>query len=160
MSAMMGQLSSEEIEALLHKGVLGRIGFHNGHKTYVVPISYVYHDGYVYCHSHAGMKTDILRKHPYVCFEVEQIANLANWQTVIMQGYFEELTDPVDRLQALRRLHDRKLPTITSHTTKLTNEWPFESEHLSLIPGVTFRLRITEKTGRFESSDNPTEAFF
>jgi nitroimidazol reductase NimA-like FMN-containing flavoprotein (pyridoxamine 5'-phosphate oxidase superfamily) len=149
---MMGQLNNNEIETLLKEAVLGRIGCYDGKFSYVVPISYVYDGKYVYCHTYEGKKIDILRKNPMACFEVEHIPNLANWQSVIAQGVFEELTDPTLRSDALRKLNNRKLPFITSRTTILSKEWPFSSETLSQIAGITFRILLTEKTGRFENT--------
>jgi hypothetical protein len=157
---MMGQLNAEEIETLLRKSVLGRIGCGDGKLIYIVPISFVYDGAYVYCHTHEGFKIDMLRKNPSVCFEVELLENMANWQTVIAHGDFEELTDPQLRLDALQKLHDRKLPFITSQTTRLTEEWPFASESLSQLKGVTFRIRLTSKTGRFEKAHEITDVFF
>ncbi len=156
----MGQLNAEEIETLLHKSVLGRIGCSDGRLIYVVPISFVYDGAYVYCHTHEGLKTDILRKNPSVCFEVEKLENLANWQTVIAHGDFEELTDPILRLEALQKLNDRRLPFITSQTTRLTEEWPFASESLGQLKGVTFRIRLNSKTGRFEKTHQFADVFF
>ncbi len=148
----MGQLNTNEIENLLKVSVLGRIGCYDGQLTYVVPISYTYDGKYIYCHTYEGRKIEILRKNPLACFEVEHIPDLANWQTVIAQGIFEELTDPTLRLEALQKLNDRKLPVITSGTTILTEEWPFSSDSLRQLPGVVFRILLTEKTGRFEKT--------
>jgi uncharacterized protein len=157
---MMGQLADDEIENLLHTSVLGRIGCSDGKLIYVVPISFVYDGTYVYCHTHEGLKIAMLRKHPTLCFEVEQLINLANWQTVITQGTFEELTDPTLRLGALQKLHARKLPFITSQTTRLTEEWPFMAKELGLLKGVAFRIRLETKTGRFEKADSIADAAY
>jgi len=150
---MMGQLTSGEIESLLRDCVLGRIGCSDGQMVYVVPISYAYVGQYVYCHTHEGLKIDILRKNPAACFEVERLENLANWQTVIAHGTFEELTDPAVRLGALQKLYDRRLPAITSQTTRLTADWPFGAESLGEIEGITFRIRLDSKSGRFEKAE-------
>ncbi len=149
---MMGQLTSGEIDNLLRQAVLGRIGCSDGQKIYIVPISYVYDGQYVYCHTHEGLKIDILRKYPTVCFEVEVIENLANWQTVIAHGVFEELTDPALRLKGLQKLYDRRLPVFTSQTTRLMGEWPFGRESVGQIEGITLRIRLDSITGRFEKA--------
>lgn len=156
----MGHLTAEETEQLLQKTVIGRIGCCDGQLTYVVPISYAYEEGYVYCHTREGLKIDILRKNPLACFEVDNLDDLANWQSVIAQGHFEELTDPAERLAALEKLYARKLPTLTSQTTMLTTEWPFASEQLSQLKGVTFRLRLHHKSGRFEKHSPTSDTFF
>jgi nitroimidazol reductase NimA-like FMN-containing flavoprotein (pyridoxamine 5'-phosphate oxidase superfamily) len=157
---MMGQLNNNEIETLLKESVLGRIGCYDGKFTYIVPISYAYDGKYIYCHTGEGRKIDILRKNPMACFEVEYIPDLANWQTVIAQGVFEELTDPALRMDALQKLNDRRLPVITSQTTILTEEWPFTSKTLNQITGITFRILLTEKTGRFEKAQQEANTFY
>lgn len=156
----MGQLNPAEIETLLRTAVIGRIGCTEGRIVYIVPISYVYDGEYVYCHTHEGQKIDILRKNPFACFEVENLGDLANWQTVVAHGEFEELTDPDQRLAALEKLHQRRLPIIISQTTKLVDEWPFSSNQLADIKGVTFRIRLYTKSGRFEKAYRQTEVFF
>jgi uncharacterized protein len=157
---MIGHLTGDEIEKLLQESIVGHIGCTEGKTSYIVPISYAYDGQYVYCHTHMGLKIDIMRKNPLVCFEVEHLQDLANWQTVIAQGEFQELTHPVQRLAALQRLHDRRLPVVTSQTTKLTTEWPFGSDTLSQIKGIAFRILLTGKTGRFEKAHQLTESFF
>jgi hypothetical protein len=151
---MMGQLTSGEIESLLRDCILGRIGCTDGEKVYVVPISYVYDGQYIYCHTHEGLKIDILRQHRAVCFEVERLQNMANWQSVIAHGVFEELTDAALRLDGLQKLCDRRLPVFTSQTTRLTGEWPFGRESVGQIEGITFRIRLDSKTGRFEKEND------
>jgi hypothetical protein len=156
---MMGQLNTDEIENLLQTAVIGRIGCSDGNLIYVVPISFVYDGSFVYGYTHEGFKINVLRKNPTVCFEVEGLENLANWQTVIAHGSFEELTDPALRLDALKKLHARKLPFLTSQTTRLTAEWPFASGALSQLKGVAFRIRLHSKTGRFEKAGLLAETF-
>jgi nitroimidazol reductase NimA-like FMN-containing flavoprotein (pyridoxamine 5'-phosphate oxidase superfamily) len=157
---MMGNLTIDEIEKLLHQSIVGRIACTNGKIPYVVPISYAYDGQYVYCHTDKGLKIDIMRKNALVCFEVEQFQDMANWRTVIAHGEFQELTDPALRLAALQKLHERRLPVISSQTTLLTNEWPFDSNALGEIKGIVFSIRLTAKSGRFEKVQQPVQPFF
>ncbi len=149
---MLGILNTPEVEALLGKQTIGRLGCRYGDSMYVVPISYAYDGEYIYCHTDEGLKIDMMRKNPQVCFEVDHLFNMANWQSVIAWGKFEELTDTVQRNKALHQLHQRILPMIASETVHLSPDWPFPPAELSKIPGVTFRIRLSEKTGRFEKS--------
>lgn len=141
-----------EVERLLSKEVVGRIGCSDGQRVYVVPISYAYDGTYIYCHTHEGLKVEIMRKNPTVCFEVDHLQNMANWQSVVAHGMFEELTDQALRSDALQQLHGRVLPLVSSETTHLSRDWPFAPSELNKITGVTFRIRLEEKTGRFEES--------
>lgn len=153
-------MNSDEIEILLHKCLIGHLGCSDGETVYVVPISYAYDTDFVYCHTHEGRKVNILRHHPSVCFQVEHITDLANWQSVIAHGDFEEIKEPLERLNAIRKLHSRHLPFITSQTTRITDEWPFSETMLEDLGGVTFRIHLTEKTGRYEKAENAVEMFF
>ena len=147
---MIGNLTIPETENLVRKEVLGRLACGQGDNIYVVPISYVYDGEYIYCHTREGLKIDIMRKQPKVCFEVDHLQNMASWQSAVITGTFEELTNPEERSQALKKLHERILPMPSSQTTHLSPEWPFPPEELNKIPGITFRIRPEKITGRFE----------
>jgi nitroimidazol reductase NimA-like FMN-containing flavoprotein (pyridoxamine 5'-phosphate oxidase superfamily) len=149
---MIGKLTTHEIERLLGKEVVGRIGCSDGIIVYVVPISYAYDGKYIYCHTHEGLKTGMMRRNPMVCFEVDRLHDMANWQSVVAQGQFEELTDPAMRNDALQKLHERVLPLVSSQTTHLSPDWPFAPVDLGKIQGVTFRIRLEEKSGRYEKT--------
>mgnify|MGYP003476912176 FL=1 len=88
---MLGELSNDEIENLLTSNVIGRIGCYANQKMFVVPITYIYDDGCVIGHTIEGLKISILRQNPECCFEVDAMENIANWQSVIAWGTFEEL---------------------------------------------------------------------
>ncbi|HEX5025627.1 MAG TPA: pyridoxamine 5'-phosphate oxidase family protein [Agriterribacter sp.] len=148
---MIGTLSLHETEEVLRQQVVGRIGCHADDTTYIVPISFVYDDDNIYCHSKEGMKINLMRKNPKVCFQVENMQNMDHWQSVIAWGEFEELTSTDSRNSALKKLIDRVLPLISSETTHLSPHWPFPPDDMSSIKGIVFRIKLNKKTGRFEN---------
>jgi len=150
---MFGTLSEEEIEAILSNQILGRIGCHGDHVTYVVPISYAYDGEFIYALTREGMKVNIMRHNSHVCFEVEEIPDMGNWKSVICWGEYEELPNRAERHHALVLLHDRQLPHVTSATTKLSPTWPFKPENIDIIQGVVFRIRLYKKTGKYEKQE-------
>jgi hypothetical protein len=156
---MLGDLSTIEIEDLLHTQCIGRIGCHDQESVYVVPISYAYENNSIYCHAYEGKKIDIMRKNPGVCFQVDEMKDMANWKSVIAWGEFEELNGDKEKIQALLLLLHRQLPMPSSITTHLGKSWPFtppNTQELVKIPGITFRISLRKKTGRFEStSESP-----
>ena len=91
-----------------------------------------------------------MRKNPAVCFQVEELKNMANWKSVILRGSFEELKPGDERNQAIQALLRRSLPIISSVTTHLGKEWPFSPVDIKEIKGIVFRIRIEEKSGRYE----------
>lgn len=148
---MLGELSSDQVERVLRTEVTGRVGCHADGRTYVVPVTYVYRDGSVYGHAAEGMKIRMMRKNPRVCFEVDHIRDLANWQSVIAWGVFEELQGEA-AVAAMDLLIDRLLPLVTSETGPSPHR-PGEQTPETGPDGrklVTYRIVLTEKTGRFE----------
>jgi nitroimidazol reductase NimA-like FMN-containing flavoprotein (pyridoxamine 5'-phosphate oxidase superfamily) len=149
---MLGTLSSDEIERLLQRETIARLGCHDGTRTYIVPITYTYVDGDLLGHSVEGLKLQMLRKNPHVCVEVEQVHNLANWSSVIAWGSFEELEGEEAR-HALALMQSRFLALTVSET----NAFPsiLHSSDVRTRIGqppqsTVYRIRLTEKTGRFE----------
>lgn len=150
---MFGKLNSAEIEELIGQQIVGRIGCHADGITYVVPVSYAYDGTFVYGHTFEGMKINLMRKNPKLCFQVDNTKNLANWKSVICWGEFEELTDEAECSQALEKLNSRALPIISSETMHVSPVWPFSADKNDKVGGIFFRIRLAEKTGRFEKSN-------
>jgi nitroimidazol reductase NimA-like FMN-containing flavoprotein (pyridoxamine 5'-phosphate oxidase superfamily) len=141
---VIGQLDEEEIDAVLKSQVVGRIGVHADGRTYVVPVSYVYDGDAVYLHSPDGLKVRMMRAAPEVCFQVDDIDDLANWRSVIAWGRFEELTGDLAKA-AIRLLFARLAPLSASETAGAAAHVPGGGA------GVPYRIRLVERTGRYES---------
>jgi nitroimidazol reductase NimA-like FMN-containing flavoprotein (pyridoxamine 5'-phosphate oxidase superfamily) len=150
---MFGEMNSAQIEEVLHLQVVGRIGCHANGVTYVVPISYAYDGKYLYGHTDEGMKVDIMRKNPDVCFQVDVMPNMANWKSVIAWGKYEELTEGLERNKAIEILLHRTLPHISSKTVQFSPHWPFPPTDPGLIKGIVYRILVGKKSGRFENMD-------
>lgn len=148
---MIAKLNPEQIDNLLREEVIGRIACADGEFVYIVPVSYAYDGRAIYVHSLEGKKLDIMRKRPHVCFEADNIQDLSNWKSVIVQGTFKELSGD-QRSKALEFLLNRPLPLSSSATTHLGNNWPFYYDELKEIGGVVFEIEVKEKTGRYETS--------
>lgn len=151
---MITDLTPLQVETLLGRQLIGRIGCMAEGRIYVVPVSYAYHDNSVYVHTYEGLKITAMRKAPAVCFETDDYTDMANWQSVIAWGRFEELLEPEQKEAATRYLLQRKLPVPSSSTTHLGKNWPFYDNTTDKIDGVFFRIVLDEKTGRTEHSKN------
>jgi len=148
---MLGELNKEQIELMLNTEVIGRIGCYADHKIYIVPVSYAYHDNCIYAHSKDGMKIQMMRKNPGVCFEVDAMWNMANWQSVIAWGSFEELKDEASRKEGMNILMNRLKPLMTSETAQPSHGLSESHKHDTAgFHAVVFRIKLNEKTGRFE----------
>jgi uncharacterized protein len=150
---MIGRLNEGAIEEVLRSNVLGRIGCTDGKKIYVVPVNYVYDGKYIIGHSVAGMKIDMMRSNPHICFEVDEMKTFTEWKSVIAWGQFQELTDERDRYAAMKLFVDRTMYMKISETAippELSAERVHPRSQGNIRP-IIYRLILTEKTGRFES---------
>ncbi len=145
---MLGKLNETEINDFLTEQKVGRIGCHAEGVTYVVPVTYLYDNGCIIGHIRDGQKVRMMRRNPSVCFEIDSVENMSNWQSVIIQGIYEELGGDEAYVlfhkffEAIRHL----LPSTTAHPHDNINKIRITDISHSII----FRIKIIEKTGRFE----------
>ena len=134
------ELPAEGIEALLGTAIVGRIaccghGRTGDGRPYLVPLAYGYDGESVYAHSGPGRKLDLMRSEPRVTFEVDEAEASDRWRSVIAEGTFEEIKDPRQRDAALAVIYGANgVPDLGSQT-------------------VVFRIRLTSRSGRFETPD-------
>jgi nitroimidazol reductase NimA-like FMN-containing flavoprotein (pyridoxamine 5'-phosphate oxidase superfamily) len=153
---MIGRLSHDEIEELLLSHVMGRLGCNDGQKMYVVPINYVYDGRYIIAHSLVGMKIEMMRRNPNVCFEVDEVKDFTNWKSVIAWGEYQELVAERERYAAMKLFVDRMLRMKISETAippELSEQRVHPRSPENIRP-VIYRILLSEKTGRFEKDSH------
>lgn len=147
---MLGKLNDKQIDSLLHSQVMGRLGCCANGRAYVVPVTYVYDGKHIICHSREGLKLEMMRKNPEVCFETDMIENMANWQSVIVWGTFKELTGEEAKI-AMGKLIDRVKPMLTSETAQPHEPGESHDRRENLgFTAIVYEIEVKEKTGRFE----------
>jgi nitroimidazol reductase NimA-like FMN-containing flavoprotein (pyridoxamine 5'-phosphate oxidase superfamily) len=166
-----GRLDPNHCEILLKTEHVGRLGCHAAGRTYIVPVTYVFDDGAIYGHTNPGLKLEMLRSNPSVCFEVDHLDNMANWRSVVAWGQFEELSGRA-KADALDLLFRRLTPVIRSQTSlptkgalpgagapdSMTGSMlePTADQVLGGIKangtlGVVYRIKVSEMSGRYET---------
>ncbi len=149
---MLGELNQPQIDQLLRAEAIGRIGCHAEGRTYVVPVTYVYDGQAIYGHTGEGLKLRMMRANPEVCFEVEQVDNMANWQSAIVWGTFEELHG-AEQERAMALLLTRLLPLMASESSQPSHGLSSTGADRTSTrdgPAIMYRIRISACTGRFE----------
>ena len=101
------EMSREEIARLLGRGWYGHLGCSRGGHPYVVPMSYAYDDGDVYFFTTEGTKTEFIAANHEVCFQVEEVAGPDDWQSVMLTGRAELLTDAAEIEHAMFLVSER-----------------------------------------------------
>ena len=147
---MLGELNDTQIKNVLSSQVIGRLACTDGKQPYIIPVTYTYDGRYIYGQAIEGMKLKMLRKNPKICFEVDMITNMANWQSVLVFGKFEELKNN-EAKKARELLFDRVFPLMTSSTVHpFGHETESKVNNQNRIKPVMYRIKISKITGRFE----------
>jgi len=147
---MLGKLSLQEIERLLLDETVGRIGCIYHGRPYIFPVSYVYDGARIICHSAEGIKLRAMRARPDVCFQVDRVKGLNNWQSVVTRGRFEELQGP-EAAAAMSLLVDRLLPELTEASGPAIHAVTPHGRAGNHAEATIYCLHLYERTGRFES---------
>jgi nitroimidazol reductase NimA-like FMN-containing flavoprotein (pyridoxamine 5'-phosphate oxidase superfamily) len=153
---MMGKLTATEIQEVLTKNTLGRIGCNNGVNTYIIPVNYVYDGKYIFCHSQPGMKIQIMRQNPKVCFEVDEIIHFSNWKSVVVLGEYQELIKERDRYNAMQFFISKMLRVKINETAKPDEIYAnpaSTSAFMQTAKPIIYRIFIEETSGRFEKDE-------
>jgi len=148
---MLGALNEDQIETLLRELPVGRIGCHADGITYVVPVNYVYDGISLYAHSAKGMKIDMMRKNPEVCFQADAITSLQNWESVICWGKFEEITDMLEREHAMQKIINRVMPLMQGENAQPSHGFTSDASEIGFeVELILYKIILSKKTGRFE----------
>lgn len=152
---MLGLLTENQIDELVARQVTGRLGCVAEGKVYIVPVNYFYKNSTVYAHASPGRKIDMMRSNPNVCFQVDDIRSIFRWQSAILWGTYQEITDPEKKHQAMQGIIHRLMPFSTSPSTHPSHAITSNQGDLQhKIDLIVYQITITEKTGRFEFSDS------
>ncbi|CAN5752026.1 hypothetical protein BH11BAC4_BH11BAC4_18460 [soil metagenome] len=147
---MLGQLNEIQINNLLISQSIGRLGCINGKHPYIVPVTYAFDGNDIYGQIREGMKLEVMRKNPNVCFQVDMINNMVNWQSAIITGIFQELKGK-EAIKARDHLYNKVMPLMTSSTIHAhEHAVSGKIDESNRIKPVMYKIRIKEKSGRFE----------
>ncbi|RUV73247.1 MAG: pyridoxamine 5'-phosphate oxidase family protein [Mesorhizobium sp.] len=139
-------LSKLECTKLVTENRLARLACANDGQPYVVPIYYAYAGNHLYGFSMLGKKIEWMRSNPLVSVLIDVRGKGREWQSVIVDGRYEELPDQVGH--KLERDHAWTL------LSKHVNWWepgalkPVAAPTTSHSSHVFFRILIDQISGR------------
>lgn len=147
----MGVLDEQKINNVLSSQVVGRLACTDGNIPYIVPVTYFFNGDYIYGQTQEGKKLEILRKNKKVCFEVDLMMDMRNWQSVIVFGDFEELSEAEAKIaKELFFNHFYNMQTsstIHGFQHQLDDKTKKSNDNLRHI---MYRIKPIKVTGRFE----------
>ncbi len=146
----MKDLSKKECLELLQNNYVGRIAYSASGNSEIVPITYFYdpeHDAII-SYSGPGSKISAMRDNNEVAFQVDEIASLERWKSVMLHGEYEELSG----INAKQQLHmfaegvKRLLVKKEGRNAKYLEEFSSKVSPDS-IP-IVYRINISEIKGK------------
>ncbi|WP_448104480.1 pyridoxamine 5'-phosphate oxidase family protein [Pedobacter panaciterrae] len=148
---MLGELNDKQIEDLLKRQVTGRIACTAANVPYIVPVNYIFDGNQIISHSTAGKKIDIMRNNPRVCFQVDEIQDIFNWQSVIALGWFQEIIAMSEKEQAMNAITNR-LMLFTEKPTQYPSHGLAENQEDigTKLKLIFYKIVLVSKTGRYE----------
>ena len=150
---------TKEIEEILERAQVGRLGLADGEEPYVVPLNFIYDNGHIYFHSGVeGRKLDIIKKNPRVCFEVDEMSEVfvnpegscfstAYYKSVIAVGTARLLDADDEKIQALDLLMKKYAAG---------REYEAIPEHAMAIVGVC-EIKIDKMAGKASVPDDASD---
>jgi uncharacterized protein len=135
------ELTTAECHALLDAHHVGRMAFTYKDRVDIEPIHYVHDDGWLYGRTTAGTKLEIVTHNRWVAFEVDEVRDMFEWQSVVVKG----------GLYLLRREGSEQEMATYDHGLKVIRRvMPAALTSADPTPerALLFRIHIDEMTGR------------
>lgn len=85
-SPRIRELRPAECLALLRQQAVGRMAFSLHDRVDLLPIHYVYSDGWLFARTSHGRKMITLAHSPWVAFEVDEVRGIFDWKSVVVHG--------------------------------------------------------------------------
>ena len=105
------EMAWEEAARLLARGWYGHLGVTRDGHPYVVPMCYAYDAPDLYFFTTEGTKTEFISANHEVCFQVEEVADVRSWSSVMALGPAERLDQPEEMERAMQLIAKRN-PTL------------------------------------------------
>jgi uncharacterized protein len=150
---MLGTLTDNQCRHILICNHVGRIGFTDDDRVSIIPVTYVSDGDNIYSHALEGSKISAMRKHQEVCFQIDNIDNLANWRSIIVWGKFEEVRSMAAQTKVRTLFQERLEPIIQGETVSPDREIANPPERVQKRQHpIIYKIIIKELAGRFEKS--------
>ncbi len=136
---MIRELTTDESRALLARHNVGRIAFSFHDRVDIQPIHYVLDEQWLYGRTSPGTKFATLAHNPWCAFEVDEVRDLFDWDSVVVKGHLELLDPEVAATDACVRALEL-MRTLVPATFTVRDP----VKHRSIL----FRIHVSELTGR------------
>lgn len=135
------ELSRSECVRILKRNRVGRLAFTFRDRVDIEPVHYVFSEDWLHGRTAPGSKISVLRRAPWVAFEVDEVDGLFDWRSVVLHG-------SVYILDPNRSANDREIFARTlAHVRRLVPSALGEDDPTPQRT-VLFRIHVDALTGR------------
>jgi nitroimidazol reductase NimA-like FMN-containing flavoprotein (pyridoxamine 5'-phosphate oxidase superfamily) len=135
------RLNEKSSRALLERNHVGRLCFINSGQPDVTPVHYIADGAWIFIRSAPGAKIEAFAHHPYVAFEVDEIASTFDWRSVVARGTIYLL--PSDGSPLERKKLDRAIRALRSFIPAT-----FTETDPTPARDIVYGIHVDELTGR------------
>jgi nitroimidazol reductase NimA-like FMN-containing flavoprotein (pyridoxamine 5'-phosphate oxidase superfamily) len=137
------KLGAARCRALLKRHHAGRIAFTFKNRVDIEPIGYVLSGQWLYCRTAVGTKLALMRRNPWVAFEVDEVEGAFDWRSVVVHGAAYFLSPEGD----VHPEYDRAVRILRTIDPRILTDDDAAPARTTL-----FRIHIDEVTGRSAST--------
>ena len=142
---VFSELTSDECIALLQRHQVGRLAVTHRDRIELVPIHYVYDDGWLYGRTAVGAKIEMVSHNRWVAFEVDEIHATFDWTSVVVKGGLYLLRKEGSKQE--QAIYDKGVALVRTIVPEaLTPDDPIPERAL------LFRIHVDEISGRSAST--------
>jgi nitroimidazol reductase NimA-like FMN-containing flavoprotein (pyridoxamine 5'-phosphate oxidase superfamily) len=141
----ISEMTADACHALLKRHHVGRMAYCSHERVDIVPIHYVFSDGWLFARTSHGHKMDVLAHAPWAAFEVDEIDDTFDWRSVVVHGTvhtMEREGSPIDAAHWARGME--LLREIVPETGTEDDPVPFRQ--------VVFGIYVHAVTGRVSTT--------
>lgn len=134
-------LSRDECESVLLRNNVGRIAFSLHDRVSILPIHYVFQNGWIYGRTASAGKLGQILRNRRIAFEVDEHSQLFDWRSVIVRGAFYLIQpDKTQHPSSVYRTAVAAIRQLLPDALTESDPVPFRDE--------LFRIRAVDVTGR------------
>ena len=145
------EMTEFECRQALQQTTVGRLACARDNQPYIVPIYFAFHGEHIYAFTTLGQKVEWMRLNPRVCVEIDERTGHDQWQSIVVFGQYEELSDlpkfAAPRAKALELLQKHVMWWQPASVGATHRDLPHSEEP------IFYRIRIERMTGRRATPD-------
>ena len=139
-----------EIEEILRKALVCRLGLTDGNRPYIVPLSFGFQNNNLYFHSAPeGKKIEMLRKNSKVCFEFDLDHQLVADEEACKWGMKYRSVIGFGKASIVEDIREKRegLNAILEHYSGRTSDYPEAAVNGTLVIKVEIESVTGKKSG-------------